>query len=212
MPAKKDLTGKRFGRLTVTGFAGIVSGGMSSWNCRCECGNEPVVRISSLNSGKTKSCGCLSRETIITRSTTHGMSHSREWVAWSSLRQRCEDKNHISYPRYGAIGIKVCERWNQSFENFFADMGKCPEGCSIDRINNAGDYEPGNCRWATDFQQRTNKRTNRIVEFNGKSQTAVEWDIELGFPRGTIRARLFRGFSDSRAVTQKLRDHKCRKQ
>lgn len=184
---------------------------MSFWECLCDCGRTTIVSVANLPNGHTKSCGCLSSETTANRNTTHGLSGSREFTIWTSMKQRCYDPKSVNYERYGMKGIRVCDRWLNSFQNFITDMGRCPEGCSIDRYpDKNGNYEPSNCRWATEFQQRTNRNDNRMVTCDGRTMTAVEWDIEKGFPKGTVVGRLFMGWSAERAVTQPLRRYKCR--
>ena len=157
-----DLTGQRFGRLTVLHRDGSTSCRHAAWKCQCDCGEVRTICGKHLRSGNTKSCGCLNRELLSEGlATTHGMTrHGREagvYGSWRSMRERCQNSNATHYAYYGGRGVTVCERW-ESFENFLADMGPRPEGLSLDRINNEGNYEPGNCRWATRKQQAHNRR------------------------------------------------------
>ena len=153
----KNLTGCRFGRLVVLFPVGKDKRGAILWKCQCNCGQECVVRSDCLLCGETRSCGCLQKEIRVTSSRTHGMCHSPEYHAWHDILQRCKNPDCKSFPDYGGRGIKVCKRWN-SFENFYEDMRDRPEGKSIDRINNNGDYEPGNCKWSTPHEQMMNRR------------------------------------------------------
>lgn len=162
MPAFKNITQQRFGRLIALLPQGKDNHGMYRWLCQCDCGREKVVRSSDLIQGKTKSCGCFHDEAIAKRAFRHGHSkgaHSKgtkTYSTWMAMRDRCRYPNYKDYKYYGGKGIKVCERWN-SFENFLTDMGERPEGLTLDRIDSNGDYEPGNCRWATWAEQRANQ-------------------------------------------------------
>lgn len=152
-----DLKGKKFGRLHVLAREGKDRQGSSTWKCICDCGEEKVIRGCLLNTGRQKSCGCLQREAI----TKHGLYNHPLYTVWAGMIQRCSNKNQPSYKNYGARGIKVCKRW-KNFKDFYNDM---IEGYSsslqIDRINNDGNYEPGNCRWVTRSQQNRNKRASQ---------------------------------------------------
>lgn len=147
-----DLTGMRFGRLTVIAAAGIKSR-QRQWRCVCDCGGTKVVAGSSLKSGCTKSCGCLNSETARKARTSHGMFGAPEYNSWAAMIQRCTNEKEKRFADYGGRGIKVCARWLESFENFYADMGERPEGMTLDRKENDGNYEPSNCRWATKLEQ-----------------------------------------------------------
>lgn len=160
------LMGMKFSRLFVKSEAGSNKKKLKQWLCVCDCGNEKVVAGSDLISGNTKSCGCLNIERIRERSLKHGHTKqyklSPEYQSWRSMIKRCTQIKNVAYHNYGGRGIKVCDRWIERFENFFEDMGKKPSpNQSLDRIDVNGNYEPGNCKWSTGFEQSRNQRLSR---------------------------------------------------
>lgn len=158
-----DHTGKKFGKLIAVEFVGSTPGnGKAQWLCQCDCGNTKVCKAENLIRGKSKSCGCDFHENRVKQVTKHGHTRmdgyaSRTYRTWHSMKQRCQNSNTAQFYDYGGRGIKVCEEWND-FRNFLADMGEKPKDKSLDRIDVDGDYEPGNCRWATASEQALNKR------------------------------------------------------
>lgn len=159
-----EMTGQQVERLTVLDQSDSVDG-KASWRCRCVCGTVIVATRTNLRAGNTRSCGCLQRELLAARQRKHGMSRLRHqrprtstYVTWMAMRTRCSNPRRVDWPLYGGRGVRVCAAWQESFETFLRDMGERPDGCSLDRIDPNGDYELGNCRWATPAEQRRNQR------------------------------------------------------
>lgn len=191
----KDISGQRFGRLVVLSFVGTTSDRKAKWLCQCDCGNRSVHTGKRLRTSHTQSCGCLRQEVAARKNTTHGMTHTTEYTIWAGILDRCYRKNNEAYPRYGGRGITVCDRWRESFENFYTDMGERPaREYSIDRINNDLGYSPDNCRWATGIEQCNNTRRNHILEFGGERLTVTQWARKLGIQRSTLNDRVQRGW------------------
>jgi hypothetical protein len=189
-----DLINKKFTKLTVISRAENASYGSARWNCVCDCGAKVVVNGSRLIGNGTKSCGCLQKSNARKRVLKHGMFGTKEYKTWESMIQRCTNPNSGSYKSYGGRGIKVCDEWINSFENFHKDMGDRPEGMSLDRIENDKDYSPENCRWATNSQQHRNTSRVVILTFNDKSQCLLDWAKEIKVSPGTVRNRLKQGW------------------
>lgn len=156
MKSLVDITNHRFGRLLVVGRSAVKSTSGAMWNCICDCGEKRVVASLKLRDGRIVSCGCMKKDRKPT--VTHGMSNkSTTYRTWKEMRQRCNNPNSTQYQWYGGRGIHICERWDD-FTVFLSDMGERPVGCTIDRIDPDGNYEPGNCRWATSKEQATTNR------------------------------------------------------
>lgn len=185
----ENLSGQVFSRLKVIREAERVNG-RRQWVCFCDCGNLVIIGHRPLKSGATTSCGCFRKEASAKQMTVHGCAgrgrKSRTYKVWSGMLARCQIKSATGYKNYGGRGISVCERW-QSFEKFAADMGDPPSAThTVERIDNNGNYEPGNCRWATRLEQGANKRNNRIVEHGCLSMTVAEWSRHLGISKSTL--------------------------
>ena len=160
-----DLTGQTFGRWVVISRGSDDPSGRAYWNCLCECGTEKLVRVGHLRGGLTQSCGCRRAEVAAQTHTTHGMRWSPEYSVWSGMKRRCFNPNEQNYAYYGGRGITICPEWAESFETFYRDMGPRPsDDLSIDRIDVDGNYEPGNCRWATATEQSSNQRRSKKKE------------------------------------------------
>lgn len=159
-----DLIGQSFGRLTVISRALNTKDGRVSWNCVCACGKAAIVSTKTLRNGRCRSCGCIRVEESRVRLTKHGQGmasrgeRTRTYNSWMNAKMRCTNPNQTGFKYWGGRGIRICERWLNSFESFLEDMGPCGPGLSLDRIDVNGDYEPSNCRWATYVEQAHNKR------------------------------------------------------
>jgi len=204
---RKNLSGKTFGRLTALSPDRRNRHGFL-WRCECECGNSTVVQGTSLTRGFTLSCGCLQAEVRSRKGKSHAISHghcakkpSTTYNSWAAMKQRCLNKNNSYYKDYGGRGIKVCDRWIDSFKVFLEDMGERPSGKTLDRINTNDDYYKENCRWATAIIQARNRREGKIF-FNGENLTLSEWAERTGVPSGVLSSRLNAGgWSVERSLT-----------
>jgi len=204
MPPKVDLTGLKFGRLTAIERCTTPKRHVSEWICRCDCGTMRSVSTDKLNSGNTKSCGCLQKDKARARLLTHGACKTAEYRIWKAMRERCRFSPH---PQYGGRGIDVCDRWFDSFEAFLADMGKRPtDQHTLERIDCDGNYEPSNCKWATWIEQNNNKRGIRKVTLNGEADTIANWCRRLGINRDTVSNRIHNlGWSYEDALTKPVK-------
>lgn len=195
-----SLVGQRFGLLAVGSLSHRDKWGKPLWNCKCDCGGGALVADSNLKTGQSSSCGCRFR-TRGGRSKTDPL-----YQVWNGVLQRCTNPSQIRYRNYGGRGIKVCERWLLSFDAFCADMGPRPSpDHSIERKDNSGNYEPGNCVWATPIEQQRNKTASRWLEYGGERLTIAEWAERTGISYTALRQRLNAGWSAERALTASLR-------
>lgn len=196
----KSMMGLVFGLLTVVGEAERRYPYGRFWVVRCICGKEKVVRGASLRNGRSSSCGSCAHK-------SHGLSRSSTYRTWVSMVERCRSKTSKDYPRYGGSGILVCDRW-LNFSNFYEDMGERPAGTSLDRFpQQDGNYEPGNCRWATPKEQALNTKSVRLIEFNGIQDSLNGWATRLGVSR-TCMVKRIKKWPLERALTQPRAEEK----
>lgn len=197
----KDLTGQRFGKLTVLSRAASIDND-AAWLCRCDCGAETTVRSGNLK--RAKACTKWCSRVI----TTHGMARTKEYRAWRGIKKRCLVKSCALYKNYGGRGIGMFAEWQDSFEAFYRYVGKAPSPShSIDRVNNDGNYEPGNVRWATYTQQARNTRRNHLLTHDGISMCISDWADFVGIRAGVIFTRLHHGWDVDRALTTPVQKH-----
>lgn len=207
-----DLTGQRFGRLTVLCRAGTQAPGKhTTWLCQCDCGKRTVVSAVNLNSGRQKSCGCLRNEKSLARIVNYNKEHQstrqkRIFKIWIGMRNRCYRENCEAYAWYGGRGIRICEEWAdyETFERWALSSGYGPN-LTIDRIDVNGDYTPENCRWVTRKVQAYNRRDNRRLTFQGETLTITEWAERIGCTPTCIYYRLNAGWSLEETLTTRSR-------
>jgi len=188
------LQGRRFGKLTVIEFDHSNKNG-AYWKCQCDCGNQHVASAHGLKTGHISSCGCLAY-------TSFGYSHERLYKIWKDMKYRCYSRTCKSFPNYGGRGIAVCSEWKSDYSNFrrWALSNGYERNLTIDRINANGNYEPGNCRWATYKEQENNTRKNRFIAYNGVTHTVAEWADILGLSYAAVRSRANHGWAMERIV------------
>ena len=198
------MIGCRFGRLIVQGYSHTDGKRRLHYIVKCDCGKQKIICGANLRKGNSNSCGCLKSEMTIKRNkelyTKHSMCDSKTYRSWQSMKDRCYNVNHQAYKNYGGRNITVCDRWKDSFENFYKDMGDRPEGKTLDRIKINGNYESVNCRWSTIEVQANNMRTNNFLICNGIKLTLSQWARKTKVPRTTIWNRLRRGWEIERAL------------
>lgn len=211
------MSGTRFGRLVVEEFAfrKIFPSGQSRahYKCKCDCGGTTITTLNNLRKGNTKSCGCLAKEILVSRVSTHGFTkggNSRIYNIWNSMNMRCYNKNVKNYSNYGGRGIRVCDRWRGKggVKRFVEDMGIPEKGLSIERKDLNGNYSPENCIWADRITQCNNRRSNKFVTLNGIRMTRAQAEREMGFKAMTITNRLRYGWSEHNAVHTPIRKNK----
>lgn len=196
-----QIVGHKYNMLTVKAKLRKKNpSGKHMFLCSCDCGKETIVSKENLRSGHTRSCGCIVIEAIRRANKTHGGYRSPEYRIWQKIKERCQSETAKNFADYGGRGIKLCSRW-QNFSAFREDMGSRPSSKhSIDRINNDGNYEPGNCRWATKTQQIRNRRVTLFLTFNGKTRPLIEWCEEHNKDYYLVRKRIRRGWTARDAI------------
>lgn len=196
-----DLTGQKFGRLTVIKRVENDKHQKTRFLCRCDCGNEKVINGSSLKRGLSKSCGCLNNELLVKRAIhdgnyRHGLRKNKLYPIWNMMIQRCINPNNSRYKTYGGRGIQVCEEWQHSFKAFYDYVSKLPHfnetGYSLDRINNDGNYEPSNIKWSNKVEQANKRTSNVYYFFNGEYKTLAQWCREFNAPYKLVHRRITR--------------------
>lgn len=200
-----DLTGHKYGRVTVVSYFGH-KGRRTAWNCLCECGNKFVTTGDALRTGKTSSCGCYRHEREVEANTTHGKRNTRIYRTYATMKQRCYCKTNFKYKNYGERGIKICDEWLHNFMSFYnwAMENGYNDTLTIERIDVNGNYCPENCTWIPLGEQAKNKTTNRIILYNGQKDILSNWCKSLGLNYKTTHNRLSNGWSVEDAFKTKV--------
>ncbi len=198
-----DLSGQPFGRWTVAGIGQRRNGNTKYWLCTCKCGVQKEVRSDILINGTSTSCGCFQSEDLSVRQTKSDLSRTSEYRTWWHMMERCHNPEDPSYENYGARGIAVCDRWRLSVNDFVNDVGKKPSpNHSIDRIDNNGNYEPGNTRWADAVTQVRNRRVTVNLTLGGETKSMAEWSEITGIPYYSLKTRRQLGWTDEEILTK----------
>lgn len=206
----RDLTGMKFGKLTVICRADdyVQPNGNKStqWLCSCECGKNKIVKAAYLVSSHTVSCGCYAKDLLKKRSIKHGKRQTRIYRTWCGIKRRCYNKNDKAYKHYGERGVTICEQWKDDFSSFYnwATKNGYTDELSIDRIDNNGNYCPENCRWVTAKEQNRNYSRNHNITFNGITMCITDWDKKIGRYKGYIYTLIKSGLSDKEALEKGL--------
>ena len=201
-----DMSGRRYGKWTVMQRVENSKNGQAMWLCKCDCGTEKVVCGSNLRSGASRSCGCERNSYFSALYGVHYKEPKRLFSIWSNMKSRCTNPNNNSFQNYGARGIKICNEWLHDFVAFreWALQNGYSDNLTIERIDNEGNYEPTNCRWATAEEQSNNRRNNVLISHNGETHTLNEWSKIIGVKKSTIESRYSRGWSEDRILTEPL--------
>jgi len=204
-----DLRGMRFGELTVVAEAGRTSASKVRWRCVCSCGKEHTATGNNLKTGGVASCGHVARA----KTTRHGLTGAPEYRVWHLMVQRCHNPRHDGYSRYGGRGISACDRWRRDFACFYADMGPRPfAGAQLDRVDNDGCYEPGNCRWVTCRENQWNTSKNTRLTYRGETKCMAEWCFILGINYSVVCSRISeRGWSVEEAFNTPIKSRAPRR-
>lgn len=217
MPKSIDLTGQRFGKLVVIKQAesAIMKNGypLRKWLCKCDCGNDVVVRVADLKNGNTKSCGCYQREVARKIKTKHNGCEERMYSIWCNMKTRCLNPNVPAYKDYGGRGITICQEWTDSytaFRDWCLDNGY-KDTLTIERIDVNRGYEPDNCTFIGKEKQPLNARSNHLVTYKGKTKTLTEWSRELHFGRGNFRSKRGKFATDEDTINHILSSHRNQK-
>lgn len=208
LKSKELYIGKTYHYITITNlYIKIINNKNKTFASGiCKCGNLIDTRLIYIKRGETKSCGCFLNDNRSIFSTTHGLSKSLEYKIWDSMIQRCTNPNNKNYPNYGGRGIKICDEWKDSFENFLKDIGKRPsKDYSLDRIDNNGNYCKENCRWATAKEQANNRCTNLNITYKKQTKTLSEWAVILKMNYRTLQNRYNNGWAVERIFTQPIK-------
>lgn len=201
---KHDMTGERFGRLTVTTYAGKAPNGHTLWECKCSCGAFVTVSRSNLISGRQVSCGCKRREQAGMINQTHGGRNSRLYSIWCNMITRTTNPKGTAYHRYGGRGVKMCEEWRNNFEAFrdWALANGYTEELTIDRIDNDGGYEPDNCRWVPWSEQFNHRSNTKLITYHGETLSISQWAEKLNISKTMLYQRIKAGWPVERALTE----------
>lgn len=199
-----DIAGHRFGKLVAVLPVAMTKSG-AVWLFQCDCGEEKQVRLGNVRNGHTSSCGCLHRQKAKEANTTHNMSRTAVYKVWAAMVGRCCNPDDAGYPHYGGRGINVAQRWRESFAAFIEDMGPRPTANhSIERLDNDGNYEPGNCVWLVQKEQGQNTRRVRRFRFRGSHLTIRQLSLQYGIPHRSLLRRIDAGWPIERAVLEPL--------
>lgn len=202
-----DITGKRYGLLTVVRYEGRAKNGHTLWLCKCDCGRETIVSRSNLRDGHQVSCGCKRRKQAGEMNLIHGGSHTRLYSIWSNMITRTTNPKGTAYHRYGGRGVIMCPEWRNSFQTFknWALANGYADGLTIDRIDNDGIYEPSNCRWITWQEQFNHRSKSRLITYQGETLTIAQWAEKLNLSKTMLYQRFKAGWPAERALTERRR-------